>query len=168
MHTHEWYCISSVSRLKKKKIDLPTVPNFEPKGQTNLLSFFKPEIPLSVSSFIFPQVIELAQFPVTVLRGLLRGPLSALAHLSLASSEGGSLLWTRATIYACIKGHLEPTHLKSSPPFTFSTKLLGQDSPSVHLFSITIGSRFTIAKIKFGEDSPSWFVFFSRSRFTFK
>ena len=38
-----------------------------------------------------------------------------------------------------VKGHLEPTHLKSSPLFTFSTKLLGQDSPLVHLFSITTG-----------------------------
>ena len=27
--------------------------------------------------------------------------------------------------YACIKGHLEPTHLKPSPLFTFATKLLG-------------------------------------------
>ena len=51
-------------------------------------------------------------------------------------------------INACVKGHLVPTHLKSSPLFTFSTKLLGQDSPSVHLFSITIRSRFTAAKIK--------------------
>ena len=57
--------------------------------------------------------------------------------------------------YACVKGHLEPTHLKFSPLFTFSTKSLGQDSPSVHLFSKTIGSRFTTAKIKLGEDSPS-------------
>ena len=48
---------------------------------------------------------------------------------------------------ACVKGHLEPTHLKSSPLFTFSTKSLGQDSPSVHVFSKTIGSRFTPAKI---------------------
>ena len=70
-------------------------------------------------------------------------------------------------INASVKGHLEPTHLKSSPLFTFSTKLLGQDSPSVHLFSKAIGSRFTIAKIKLGEDSPSWFIY-SRSRFTFK
>ena len=58
-------------------------------------------------------------------------------------------------VNACVKGHLEPTHLKSSPLFTFSTKSLGQDSPSVHLFSKTIGSRFTPAKIKLGEDSPS-------------
>ena len=36
---------------------------------------------------------------------------------------------------ARVKGHLEPTHLKSSPLFTFSTKSLGQDSPSIHLFS---------------------------------
>ena len=71
------------------------------------------------------------------------------------------------TAYACVKGHLEPTHLKSSPLFTFSTKSLGQDSPSVHLFSKTIGSRFTTAKIKLGEDSPSWFIHF-RSRFTLK
>ena len=56
--------------------------------------------------------------------------------------------------YARVKGDLEPTHLKSSPLFTFLTKLLGQDSPSVHLFSITIGSRFTATKIKLGEDSP--------------
>ena len=63
-------------------------------------------------------------------------------------------------INACIKGHLEPTHLKSSPLFTFSTKSLGQDSPSIHLFSKIIGSSFTTAKIKLGEDSPSWFVFF--------
>ena len=62
--------------------------------------------------------------------------------------------------YAHVKGHLEPTHLKSSPLLTFSTKSLGQDSPSVHLFSKIIGSRFTTAKIKLGEDSPSWSVFF--------
>ena len=74
--------------------------------------------------------------------------------------------WTMR-INARVKGHLEPTHLKSSPLFTFSTKLLGQDSPSVHLFSITIESWFTAVNIKLGEDSPSLFVF-SRSRFTFK
>ena len=73
----------------------------------------------------------------------------------------------KKVLNACIKGHLEPTHLKSSPLFTFSTKWLGQDSPSVHLFSKTIGSRSIAAKIKLGEDSPSWFIY-SRSRFTFK
>ena len=67
----------------------------------------------------------------------------------------------------CTYRHFEPTHLKSSPLFIFSTNSLGQDSLSVHLFSITIESRFTAAKIKLGEDSPSWFVF-PRSRFTFK
>ena len=36
--------------------------------------------------------------------------------------------------------------------FTFSTKSLGQDSPSVHLFCITIGLKFTTAKINLGED----------------
>ena len=40
MHTHEWHCISSASRLKtkkqkQKKINLPT----KPKGQTNFLFF---------------------------------------------------------------------------------------------------------------------------------
>ena len=69
--------------------------------------------------------------------------------------------------YARVKGHLEPTHLKSSPLFTFPTKSLGQDSPSIHFFSKIIGSRFTTSKIKLSEDSPSWFVF-SRSRFTLK
>ena len=69
--------------------------------------------------------------------------------------------------YACVKGHLEPTHLKSSPLFTFSTKSFGQDSPSIHLFSKIIMSRFTTAKIKLGEDSTSWFVF-SRPRFALK
>ena len=59
------------------------------------------------------------------------------------------------SLNACVKGYLEPTHLKSSPLFTFSTKSLGQDSPSIHLFSKIIGSRFTTAKIKLGEDSPS-------------
>ena len=44
---------------------------------------------------------------------------------------------------------------KSLPLFTFSTKSLGQDSSSIHLFSKIIGSRFTTAKIKLGEDSPS-------------
>ena len=58
-------------------------------------------------------------------------------------------------IYARVKGHLEPTYLKSSPLFTFSTKSLGQDSPLIHLFSKIIGSRFATAKIKLGEDSPS-------------
>ena len=57
--------------------------------------------------------------------------------------------------YVRVKGHLEPTHLKSSPLFTFSTELLGQDSPSFHICSLTIGSRFTTAKIKLGEDSLS-------------
>ena len=56
---------------------------------------------------------------------------------------------------ARVKGHLEPTHLKSSPLFTFSLKALGQDLPSVHLSSITIWSRFTAKKIKSGEVSPS-------------
>ena len=67
------------------------------------------------------------------------------------------LLWVFAgcLLYAYVKGHLEPTHLKYSPLFTFSTKSLGQDSPSIHLFSKIIRSRFTIAKIKLGEDSPS-------------
>ena len=68
---------------------------------------------------------------------------------------------------ARVKGYLEPTNLKSSPLFTFATKSLGQDSSPVHLFSITIESSFTAAKIKLGEDSPGWFVF-PRSRFTFK
>ena len=53
---------------------------------------------------------------------------------------------------AHVKWHLEPTYLKSSPLFTFSTKALGQDLPSVHFFSLTIGSRFTAAKINLGED----------------
>ena len=56
---------------------------------------------------------------------------------------------------AFVKRHLEPTPLKSSPLFTFSTKPLGQDSPSVHLLFITIGSRYTTAKIKLREDPPS-------------
>ena len=61
--------------------------------------------------------------------------------------------------YTLVKGHLKPTHLKSSPLFTFITKSLGQDSPSIHLFSKTIGSRFIATNIKLGEDSPSWFFF---------
>ena len=66
-----------------------------------------------------------------------------------------SVVQYEGDIYACVKGHLEPTHLKSSALFTFSTKSLGQDSPSVHLFSKITGSRFTTAKMKLGEDSPS-------------
>ena len=50
-------------------------------------------------------------------------------------------------IFLCTcQRHLEPTHLKSSPLFTFSTKSLGPHSPSVHLFSKTNGSRFTPTK----------------------
>ena len=52
------------------------------------------------------------------------------------------------SIIACIKGHLEPTHLKSSPLLTFSTKSVSQESPSIHLFSKIIGSRFTTPKNK--------------------
>ena len=59
---------------------------------------------------------------------------------------------------ASIEGHLEPTHLKSSPLVTFSTKSLGQDSPSVHLFSLKIGSRFTAAKIFFVKDTSLFFT----------
>ena len=50
-------------------------------------------------------------------------------------------------ICACAKGHLEPTHLKSSPLFTLSTRSLGPDSPSIHLFSKIIRSRFTTGKV---------------------
>ena len=60
-------------------------------------------------------------------------------------------------IYARVKGRLEPTHLKSSPLFPFSTKSLRHDSPSIHLFFKMIGSRFTTTEIKLGEDSPSFF-----------
>ena len=52
--------------------------------------------------------------------------------------------------YARVKGLLEPTHLKSSPLFTCLRKSLGQDSPSIHLFSKIIGSRLTAAKKKVG------------------
>ena len=75
---------------------------------------------------------------------------------------------TPLDIYLCTCQRASWTY----PPQVFTTihlfnKIVSQDSPSVHLFSKTIGSRFTIAKIKFGEDSPSWFVS-SRSRFTLK
>ena len=99
-----------------------------------------------------------------------RNPLDIRAHLSTDEIWfylSYCLIAFTASSNACVKGHLKPTHFKSSPLFTFSTKLLGQDSPSIHLFSKIIGSRFTTAKIKLGEDSPSWFVF-SRSRFAFK
>ena len=56
-------------------------------------------------------------------------------------------------INARVKGHLESTHLKSLPLFTFSKKSLGQVSPSIHFFSKIIGSRFITPKIKLGEDS---------------
>ena len=35
------------------------------------------------------------------------------------------ILMKHVRTYACLKGHLEPIHLKSSPLFTFSTKSLG-------------------------------------------
>ena len=47
-----------------------------------------------------------------------------------------SIMINLAIIYACIKGHLDPTHLKSSPLFTFSTKSLGQDTPSIHRLGV--------------------------------
>ena len=37
-------------------------------------------------------------------------------------------------LYARVKVHLEPTHLKYSHLFTFSRKSLGQDLKSVHFF----------------------------------
>ena len=43
-------------------------------------------------------------------------------------------LWNDNATNAHVKGYLEPALLKSSPLFTISKKLLGQDSPSVHLF----------------------------------
>ena len=45
--------------------------------------------------------------------------------------------------YAFVKGHLKPTHLKSSPLFTFTTELLGQ-----------IHHQFTSFLKKLGQDSP--------------
>ena len=66
-------------------------------------------------------------------------------------------------VNACVKGHLKPTHLKSSPLFTFSTKSLGQDSPSVHFFFYNnwvkihccenkVGWRFTKLICFLGQD----------------
>ena len=78
-----------------------------------------------------------------------------------------SLLWIQHWFMHASKVILNLPTSNLSPLFTFSTKSLGQDSPSVHLFSKTIGLRFTTAKIKLGEDSPSWFIYF-RSRFTLK
>ena len=37
-------------------------------------------------------------------------------------------------VYACVKGHLEPAHLKSLPLLTFLANSLGQDASSIHLF----------------------------------
>ena len=67
---------------------------------------------------------------------------------------------------ARVKGHIEPTHLKSSPLFTFSTKLLGQDLPPIHLLSKIIGSRFTTAKIRFQTKKILNHKTHVRSRFT--
>ena len=92
------------------------------------------------------------------------GKVIFLRVCSMEPPLGTSRSISTLVTYARVKGHLEPTHLNSSPRFTFSTKSLGQDSPSIHLF---YKIRFTTAKIKLGEDSPSWFVF-SRSRFTLK
>ena len=83
--------------------------------------------------------------------------------------KGHYVTWggPRCTLMHALKGilNLPTSSLHLCSPFL--TKLLGQDSPLIHLFSITIWSRFTAAKIKLGENSPSWFVF-SRLRFTFK
>ena len=93
-----------------------------------------------------------------------------LSHIS-EEGEGHSLLyqfcnhrvnWLSKMTLLCMrqKGILNlPTsslHLCSP----LQPRFLGQDSPSAHLFSKTIGSRFTPAKIKLGEDSPSWFIYF--------
>ena len=52
---------------------------------------------------------------------------------------------------AAIIRNLEPIYpplLKSSPLFTFSSKLFGPDSPSVHLFPKQFGKDLKTAKIK--------------------
>ena len=46
--------------------------------------------------------------------------------------------YMKGYVYACVKGHLEPTHLKSSPLFTFSKKI--------------ISSRFTISSPLFQDN----------------
>ena len=81
--------------------------------------------------------------------------IKGVSYLNLAEKTLEGFTFISRNINTCVKRHLGPTHLNSLPLFTFSTKLLGQDSPSVHLFFKTIGSRFTTAKIKLGEDSPS-------------
>ena len=96
-----------------------------------------------------------------------------LGFLTPSNSQKLTALWGFLTGYpttlsnAHVKGHLEPTHLKCSPLFTFSTKSLGQDLLSVQHFSVTIGSRFTAAKIKLMKIHQAD-LFFSWSRFTFK
>ena len=76
------------------------------------------------------------------------------------------LVWGVLTPNAHVKGHPEPTHLKSSPLFTFSTKLLGHewDSPSFHLYNNRVkihrrenkvGWRFTKLIFFLGHDSLS-------------
>ena len=94
------------------------------------------------------QVINVCFFITTIYHNTLHGVILYSAAFTLNTQN-----LTFNLNYACVKGHLEPTYLKSSPLFTFSTKLLGQDSPSVHLFSKTIGSRLTAAKIKLGVNS---------------
>ena len=129
---------------------------------------------LFLSSFLFPpRPFLVSLLPVLNWWCLKTHKISGIVQLNMNKgvdheefllSEGCALEeWT----YECVKEHLKPTHLKSSPLFTFSTKSLGQDSPSIRLFSKIIGSRFTTAKMKLVEDLPSWFVF-SWSRFTFK
>ena len=78
-----------------------------------------------------------------------------LIYIMKYKHNGEQFVWKQICSNAFVKGHLEPKHLKHSPLFTFSTKSLGQDSPSVFIFSITIGSKFTAAKVKLSEDSPS-------------
>ena len=48
-NAHTWMilhimCAQILKKKKKKKIDLPTLPIFRPKGQTNIFFFFRPYI----------------------------------------------------------------------------------------------------------------------------
>ena len=52
------------------------------------------------------------------------------------------------SINACVKEHLEPTHLKSSPLFTFSTKSLRQDSPLFQNYWVKIHHRENKCQVK--------------------
>ena len=136
IHTHWYVCTTVRSHWCHCQLEIiQTVMKLVMSSRTNFLRSFN----MSVSHGLICRILI---WDVQLCIIQIRCPtycdiLTHFQNVSFPTKEvkKRNLVSFLTTAYALVKGHLKPTHLKSSSLFAFTTKLLGQDSPSVHLFS---------------------------------